>query len=503
MGNAEARLHAVHFELCEKGSVLMATANAPQQNRSGGQRNGNGGTSQPVSVRPRVLRIGVLLGGKIVEERIIRERTAVTLGQSIKNTFSLPLEGLPLEFTMFAIHENRYSLNFLPNMDGRLSDGNNVQTLDVLRNSAAKDGGHFTIPLTDSARGKISLGDMTLLFQFVTEPPKQPKPMLPASVRGTLADRIEPRLAVFVAASLFVHGAAALWASTRDIELEDSITDKAYTLTFQPETFNVDVAPPPEPTAKTDGDAKPEPVKGADKPKTPDKKPAGDKKPADKPDKPEGGGRTTDNAVAIQQEAMAFANALTGEGEGKDDIGDMSKRRPGSELGQELTNVKESGKTVSTGGGSGRGSRGNGDPRTGTGKGTGVGGPTGTTTVGDGKAVEKTPGGRINVSDKQSFDESTLTPDAVLGKIQQAYMAGLKRCYKNYLTKDASARGKVTLSFTVNETGRSTGGKAKGFASEVDECISGQMSSWRFPIPLDKGEPTTAAFSIALQLVPE
>ena len=479
----------------------MAKQNSPV--KSPGTRSNGGGSSSSNNARPRVLRIGVLLGGKIVEERIVRDRKAVTIGQSMKNTFSLPLEGLPLEFTMFAIQDNKYSLHFLKNMDGRLSDGNNVQTLDVLKSTASKSGEHWVLPLSDSARGKISFGDMTLLFQFVSEPPKQPKPMLPASVRGTFADRIEPRLAVIMGASILMHFGVVLWAITADTEIEGGIADRAYSLTFKPETFNVDVEQPVVPT-KTDGDAVKPADKGTEVAK-PDKKPAGgDKKPTgEKPDKGDGGDRSTDNAVAIQEEATAFANALTSEGEGKDDLGDMGKRRPGSELGQELNDVKESGKTVSTGGNTGRGSRGNGDPRTGTGKGTGVGGPTGTTVVGDGKAVEKTPGGRINVSDKKSFDDSSLTPDAVLGKIQSAYMAGLKRCYKNYLLKDATARGKVTLSFTVNETGRATGGKASGFASEVDECISGQMGSWRFAIPTDADGPTTASFAIALQLVPE
>jgi hypothetical protein len=83
-------------------------------------------------------------------------------------------------------------------------------------------------------------------------------------------------------------------------------------------------------------------------------------------------------------------------------------------------------------------------------------------------------------------------------------MAGLKRCYKNYLVKDASARGKVTLSLTINETGRTVKGNASGFADEVDQCITSQMGSWRFPIPKDKdGEATTADFAITLQLVPD
>ena len=103
----------------------------------------------------------------------------------------------------------------------------------------------------------------------------------------------------------------------------------------------------------------------------------------------------------------------------------------------------------------------------------------------------------------QRFDESTLTPDLVLSKIQNAYMAGIKRCYKEYLKEDATARGKVTLSLTVNETGRTTTGNARGFASRVDECIVGLMGSWRFPIPKNReGEATSGSFAITLQLQP-
>ena len=86
----------------------------------------------------------------------------------------------------------------------------------------------------------------------------------------------------------------------------------------------------------------------------------------------------------------------------------------------------------------------------------------------------------------------------------KAYMAGLKRCYKNYLKKDPTARGKLELALTVNETGRTINGKAKGLVPEVDDCVNGLMGSWRFPIPKDKdGEATEASFSITLQLVPD
>src|SRR6185436_4026232 len=112
----------------QEGAVLMATA---------GSR-GNQAPPPSNGPRGRILRIGVLLGGKIVEERLIRERTPVTIGQSMRNTFSIPIEGLPLEFTLFALDESRYSLRFLPKMDGRLSDtGGQVNTLDQLKQRGA------------------------------------------------------------------------------------------------------------------------------------------------------------------------------------------------------------------------------------------------------------------------------------------------------------------------------------------------------------------------------
>ena len=95
----------------------------------------------PQGPRQRILRIGILLGGKIVEERLIRERTSVTIGQSMKNTFSIPVEGLPLELTLFALDEDKYSLRFLDKMDGRLSSGDQVNTLDALKGRGAVNHG--------------------------------------------------------------------------------------------------------------------------------------------------------------------------------------------------------------------------------------------------------------------------------------------------------------------------------------------------------------------------
>jgi uncharacterized protein YndB with AHSA1/START domain len=278
-----------------------------------------------------------------------------------------------------------------------------------------------------------------------------------------------------------------------DIDTDTGIAERAYNLTFKQDTYTVDLTPAK--AAETGpgsaaGSAAPVAEKKPDKPKAPEK---GDS------------GKPKADTIALQeQEAAKFADLLTGEGKNGTSEGDMSKRRPGAELGAQINEVRESGTQVKVGGGAGRTSRGDGDVRVGTGHGPNIQGPGGTESAGGGKTTEKGPSGRISVADKQTFDESTLTPDIVMSKIQSAYMAGLKRCYREYLKKDASARGKVTLSLTINETGRTVKGAAKGFAGEVDDCISNLMTGWRFPIPKDKeGDPTEASFAITLQLVPD
>jgi len=467
----------------------MAAPRPPQP------QNGNGAQVQQ-GPRPRILRIGILLGGKIVEERLVREHASVSIGQSMRNTFSIPVEGLPLEFTLFSLENERYFLRFLPKMDGRLSDGGNVFTLDQLKSQGAHNVGDFwQVPLTQTARGKLSLGDLTVLFQFVTEPPRQPKPMLPASVRGTFADRFDPRLSVIMGASIVLHFAIVIIALTRDIPNGTGMADRAYNMVFTQDQYTVDVEKPSTEKADT----------GSAAAKTPEKTPA--KTPDKTPPKPTvdpNAGRDAAKDIAMQEEqAKAMADLLTGEGANGTSEGDMSKRRPGADLGQQIADVREGGKTVAVGGGAGRGPRGDGDARVGNGKGPNINAPGGTETAG-GPKVEHAPTGRIQVSDKQTFDDSSLTPDVVLSKIQSVYMSQIKRCYTTFLKKDASARGKVTLKLTVNETGRAVQTGANGFAGEVDECIGNLMSSWRFPVPKDKdNEATTASFAITLQLVPD
>jgi hypothetical protein len=458
--------------------------------------------------RRRILRIGVLLGGKIIEERLVREHTSVSIGQSAKNTFSVAIEALPREWVLFELTGDQYALRFNQQMDGRLSDGSGVYTFDVLRSGRAQNrGDHWVLPLGEHSRGKVTIGDLTLLFQFVTEPPKQPRPMLPASVRGTFADRIDPRLAVTESASMILCFGVWLFAMLHDPSADRSFGQDAYDRTFKPDTYETQTFDLPQQV--TDGTEKvPEkqPDKGTpDKPK-PDKPKGGDKGPtAQKPDSGPAGGRDKNDAVALQEQAAAAADGLFSEDETANGLsGGMDRRKPGTDLGQQMQDVKDSGRKVEVGGGSGRGTRGDGEARTGTGKGPVLNGPNGPVDPNGGKGEEKVPPGRINVSDKQSFDDSTLTPEAVLAKIMSAYMSGLKRCHKDLLKTDPTARGKVTLKFTVSESGRVSKASVAGFNDGLDSCIQARVLTWRFAEPKDKdGSGTDADFQITLALQPE
>src|SRR5579859_2173919 len=62
---------------------------------------------------PKVLRIGLVQGGRVIEERIIKQRTTVTIGQSEKSMFVIPAQNVPSQFRLFELIGNDYYLNFV------------------------------------------------------------------------------------------------------------------------------------------------------------------------------------------------------------------------------------------------------------------------------------------------------------------------------------------------------------------------------------------------------
>ena len=447
----------------------------------------------------RCLRVGVALGDTFIDERLFRVRENITVGQSAKNTFSIPIEDLPRSWPLITIENGRYILHFTNNMDGRLSDGTNVFTFDALKGrGATQRGNHWSVPLVETSRGKVELGQMKLLFQFVMAPPIQPRPRLPASVRGSLADRIDPVLAVILSVSILLHFAVMLYAMQHDRTVygtgeqlyrefqRDTFKDKviAETIEVQPEETTAAVETgPPKPAERPSG--------GSTNTPTPTKEPAGG-----------GTGGTPDDAtIAEDIQNSALIAAITGNAKEGGRYGKLNETDQGTDLNKALDDAK--GKDIGAiGKGDGRDTRGPNTGKIGTDKGNGkVDGPGqggGTGTKQEEKVVSNTSFGRV-----EDLSSTTLDPGQVGNIIRSRYLQGIKRCHERLLKQDPKAGGRVNLSLTVSATGGVTRSRVKGFDPTVDACIQGLTKSWRFgAVKDDDGKPTSADFEIPLVLKP-
>ncbi|HEU4410511.1 MAG TPA: AgmX/PglI C-terminal domain-containing protein [Polyangiaceae bacterium] len=159
-----------------------------------------------VATGPKVLRIGLVQSGKVIEERVVKQRTHVTVGPSEKNLFVVLGPNLPASFRLFELINGEYYLNFLDGMGGRVALQTGPTDLAALKGQARRSPqGAYQVKLTEDARGKITVGETTFLFQFVAPPPVMPKPQLPASVKAGWADRIDWSMTVIAAFSFLLH----------------------------------------------------------------------------------------------------------------------------------------------------------------------------------------------------------------------------------------------------------------------------------------------------------
>lgn len=454
---------------------------------------------------PRILRIGLILGGKIIEERLIRNRETITIGQSSKNTFSVPVDKLPKSWPLFSAEEGGYVLRFTDAMDGRVSAGGSVDTLAALKEKHAKRrGDHWAIKLPETARGKLILGEMTLLFQFVTAPPLQPRPRLPVAVRGTLADRIDDQLLVILAISIGLHFSLAGWAHCHDRVLMSEAEriraqlEQPYQEDFDPSTF--DLPQPAEPEAETpaaDTGAEEKPAESKKPKNKPDKKPGSDKP----KEKPGGGGTPSDAAIEEALSATPWLDPATGGASEEGRYAELGNTDQGADLNKAIDNIRESGRDVKTGGGGGRGKTRGHRGNIGENEGPGVEGPGDGGGVGDKK--EQEIGSRASFDRPETFGETSLDPNSVARIIRRRYLRGIQRCHQRVLKKNPTAGGRVDIEFTVGGSGRVVSSDVNGFNREVDACIKGLTRSWRFPPPKGPGgQPGSATFFIPFVLKP-
>jgi len=158
-----------------------------------------------------MLRIGIVAGGRIVEEKLIRPGRAVIVGEHPRSTVVVPKAELPdRRFALFGARDDGWELRFTPTMRGKLTVDGEVVALGALleRGDAHRRRSVWTIPLTEATRGKVHVGEFTFLFQLVAPPPLPARDPRRFGVRRSPPDLLFSATLVF---SALVHVAALIW----------------------------------------------------------------------------------------------------------------------------------------------------------------------------------------------------------------------------------------------------------------------------------------------------
>lgn len=442
--------------------------------------------AQAKNDKKKVLRIGVIQSGKLVQERLIPSGESVTVGESAKATFVFPKTGLPrAEYPVFVNRKGDYVLNFTEDMKGKISSGGAAVTLAKLRSdpSVANQGGSWRLALTEQDRGKIAIGDVTMLFQFVPPPPVQAvQPLQAMDFRPRLLEDDDPIFFGFLGvwAALAVILLLVVWNSDPPEYTLEEMPDRFTKLILEPEAPDTEVEDTEpeetddqgEPTDKV-AEAEPEPEPEAPKePKTKEEQAADEQK----------------QIEALKEKSLLLKMLTTrsehGVGtaedafaEGDDGLADLDSALAGVG-GVEMAS----------------------------GENGGIRGGTGTTEDADIGAVATAGGGASELSGvkteiKGSVKGGTIDaadlPDAdKIKTIISRNQGALTYCYEQSLRQNPSLSGRVEVEWAIRQ-GRPTG--ISIFANSTGdsafaECIKGKIARWKFDGIDTDGEMVAAPF---------
>ena len=449
----------------------------PYQQHNAGQRPGQM-TAMMRAVMPtgpKVLRIGLVQGGRVIEERIIKQRTHVTVGPSEKAMFVVASGNLPPTFRLFELVANEYCLNFLDGMTGRVALPTGISDLTVLRGQARRtQQGAYQVRLTEDSRGKVVIGDLTFLFQFVAPPPVQPKPQLPVSVtRG--ATGIDWPTTMIAALSFLLHFMAlgSVYSDWLDPVVDDEMAVESL-------IDSVKALPPPPPVEEAPVDVSDAPAETQ----------------AEKPAKASTGGSKGQGAGKGGPMSASQVAALTNELDQleMETLGALSGSGPATAGVLSGGEVPTGALDMAAASGAGVGVGSPGDLRLGGGGGTLRPGATGgglaaigQTGRGEGTTgsgtVRKVEGPKGNASVGGAAVAGGAVSDA--SRVVAGMRAGFRACYQRELASNPDAQGSIRLTIRVGPGGEVQGvsASASGNLGSAVGCVQARASAAQFSPP--------------------
>jgi hypothetical protein len=443
--------------------------------------------AQPGSApKPKILRIGIIQGGRIVEERLVRKRDDITIGQSAKNMFVVPSDALPRRWVLFQVAGNRYVAHFSDGMDARIAVGNEIISLAQLKQTGKiqKRGVSWVLPLDERSRGKITLADMTILFQFVTPPPPQPRPQLPASVRGSITSNLDWFFTTIAAVSFLVHLIFVIylrnvdWPRKPDIE---AIPDRfVHMVQKKPEEKKPEQAKKVE-EAKKEDDKKPE--KKAEEKKAAPKKELTPEEKARLAEEKARQDAERRARLAEQVKSTGLLKLLGAKADGGGSIADVLGKGD-VDRDQEKAFQGVGGVGVANNNDQLRGIKSGGS---GSGRVATVGGLRGGGSIAGGGTGEAAAEKRVSgvVKSEAPAVDGELDP-AMVAKEVRSRLGAIKACYERALKRNPTLSGKVVIHWTITQAGTVSGVDVEQDTlgdAEVASCIKALVARWRFPAP--------------------
>jgi len=455
---------------------------------------------------PKILRIGIIHNGRIVEERLIPHGQAVTVGESQKSTIVVSGVNLPNKrFELFVEKGGRYSLNFTQAMHGKVALGDQIKTLAALASGsqAKKRGNHHALGLNDRNRGKVYVGDHTILFQFVTPPP-QPMRARASDFRAFRWDEVDWVFLAILLLSALLHTAAVVWIESqpppKQMRLED-FPDRFVRLLLQedpPEVEEVvsedaivdeslttdaeEAAPEEAPPEEAPGEGAEEDPGGADEEPA---ESAEDRRERLEDEVSSKGLLAIIGTTGASSSSDGVADLLSDASALSDDVGSALARSSGVAIGR-----RDSDQSGLRGGGGGDEAAGIGD------LGAAKGGSGGSVTKAKTEVKGKVGSGTADIIGSPEEAGS-------IKKTMNRYAGRVKQCYERELKGDPDLKGKVVVSFTIATSGSVSGVGIEDNTtgnSTLGDCIKREIARIRFtPAPEDEIEVAGYPFILSSQ----
>jgi hypothetical protein len=387
---------------------------------------------------------------------------------------------IPERHQMFDYRGGQYFLDLPPNVRGKISLGKKAYTVSELRK---KFGGrsNLRLELGAKAKGKLLLGETTILFQFAPPKPVPKKAPFPVEFRPRLDHMVSREDAASLASVALVLGSYFTWAANSEVDNTFSVDEiderflRVMGITVEPE--EPEEAPEEEMLAQEEEDE-------VEEEKEEEKKP----EPKDKPEK-------FSEAAMQKARGVGVARVLgTYGGDGPGTVSDVisdTENNLGELFAQGMTTtVLADGGDISPFVPGGDGISAHGAMAANEGLQTGEG-PELDTEI---KREKKIRGKLKNVGTDVFGDVDKKAVQATISR----RMSALQHCYEKALRTQPSLQGKMTYTIEISVMGSVTRVVIEEDtvgSPAVTACTKGKIKGWRFPTQ-GAEEPAEVTFSV-------